>query len=136
MARAKFASTFSRVISAILALSAKMVARPFGGLVSSDFHAFSLVATKVSNARMACSMLIFISSRSACGISGVMNASLAAMLHSSSRTTPLSRICVSGRGCGAGRDGGSGGACGDCGGDSGRLAAAWAAAFSMANNIV
>jgi hypothetical protein len=93
----EIASALRRVISAILALSAYRLARPDGELLSSDFHVFSLVETKVSNARLACSMLIFMSSRSPSGISGFMNASLA-MLLSCCGTCPLS--------CGGGSDGG------------------------------
>jgi hypothetical protein len=47
VASAKFASAFSRVISTILALSANRPGWPPGGALSSDFHAFSLVATNV-----------------------------------------------------------------------------------------
>jgi len=74
------------------------------------------VETKVSKARLACSMLIFMSPRSASGISGFMNASLA-MLLSCCGTCPLS--------CGGSSDGG--------GFESSPL---WRAAFSMANSIV
>src|SRR6187401_3287640 len=80
MARAKFASALLRVISAIFSLNERKPLPAVCELVSNVFHAFSLVAAKVSNARFVCSMLIFIKSRKASGTSGLVNASLAMVL--------------------------------------------------------
>jgi hypothetical protein len=62
-ARAKFASALLRVISAILVLSAVRPTRADCEVVSSDFQVFSLVEAKLSKARFACSIFVFMRSR-------------------------------------------------------------------------
>ena len=81
------ASALLRVISAIFSLSERKPLPAVCELVSNVFHAFSLVAAKVSNARFVCSMLIFIKSRKASGTSGFVNAS-SAMILSCPRNCP------------------------------------------------
>src|SRR5919109_3639438 len=71
MASVNCASAFFRVMSAIFAFNACKLARADSELFSSDFQVRSVVEAKVSKARRACSMLIFMRSLSGCGISGL-----------------------------------------------------------------